>query len=57
MSKYKVYFGTGETRYLWAAEKSKDALIDLLLGYINGDGTVAIEVVYPDGSYFLYTGE
>ncbi len=53
MSKYEVFFGDS----LYAKERSKDDVIQLLMGYINGDGVVDIKVVYPDGSYYHLTGE
>tara|TARA_Y100001938_G_C8087476_1_gene432928 strand:+ start:266 stop:433 length:168 start_codon:yes stop_codon:yes gene_type:complete len=42
---------------VWTKERSKDDVIESLMGYINGDGAVRVKVTYPDGSYYLYTGE
>jgi hypothetical protein len=50
---YKLYID--HTLYL--TEKSKDDVIQALMGYINGDGVVPMKLVYPDGSYYEFIGE
>lgn len=36
---------------------SKDDVIQILMGYINGDGVVQTKVTFPDGSFYEFEGE
>jgi len=53
MARYEIYLSENK----WRTGKSKDDIIQLLMGYINGDGVNHIKVVYPDKSYYEYEGE
>ena len=45
------------SNYPWESVKTKDEVIQSLMGYINGDGVVQIKITYPDGSFWEMTGE
>lgn len=41
----------------YSKEKSKDDIIQMLMGLLNGDGVIQIKITYPDGSFYEFTGE
>lgn len=54
MAKYEVYIDHD----LWDIPmSSKDDVIQSLMSYINGDGVVKVQVIYPDKSYYELEGE
>jgi len=53
MARYEIHLGGMK----WRTGTSKDDIIQLLMGYINGDGVNYIKVVYPDKSYYEFEGE
>ena len=55
MSKYKIYINDSDEPYDEA--NNKDDVIQALMTWVNGDGVNMVKVVFPDGSYYLMTGD